>query len=590
MKCKLLIACLTLLLISGCVKDESNFIKGPEGKTYTSNILGVVLDEEGQPIKDVQVSFGGVNKMTDENGVYLFKNAEVSDQHSYIRLKKDGYFDGSRAFMTSRKSSIQLNNILLRKNFDKNFDSENGGTLKESNITLDFPSNAIVFESTGEPYSGQVNLALKYLDPSSETIYDEMPGNLTGLNTAQAEVVLTSYGMFAIEMQGSGGQKLQIASGKKVKISNKVPDGLLNKAPSTIPLWYFDEVLGYWREEGEAQLINDTYVGEVGHFSYWNYDVEFSSIVVNGKILNSIGEPLSGASVLLNLPGLPVTMHGKSNSAGTFAGMIPKDMVINIEIIIDQNNCKNTIYSDQIGPFSSDVTLSDIIIDEGTIDNFNSVVLTGEILNCNFTSVQNGYIKVTNSGNTITLIPFENGQVNETFMVCNDINVLTFEAIDMENIQSSSLISFNINNVINLGRVIACGTIPSYIEIKIPELSIDTILLNNIVQRNNVIVAVRGFLGDYFSPGYIEANISWELTTMGEITPGTFGISDAITGLRLFLPEFITTQDYTVIGNVMVTKGGKNSGDIIEGTYEMLATRAENNSKVNVTGYFHCAL
>lgn len=68
-------------------------------------------------------------------------------------------------------------------------------------------------------------------------------------------------------MQSTNGQKLQIASGKKVKMSNKVPNELLDKAPSTIPLWYFDESLGYWIEKGEAHLVNDSYVGEVGHFS-----------------------------------------------------------------------------------------------------------------------------------------------------------------------------------------------------------------------------------------------------------------------------------------------------------------------------------
>ena len=179
MKLQLLLFTILSLLISSCVKEESDFIKGEQGLTYTSNILGIVIDEEGQPIKDANVTFNGVTKTTDANGVYQFKDVEVSDRHSNIRIKKDGYFDGSRAFMTARKASISLKVILLKKDFDQSFNSNTGGSLKESNINVEFPSDGIVVESTGEKYAGQVNVAIKYMDPNSETIFDEMPGNLS---------------------------------------------------------------------------------------------------------------------------------------------------------------------------------------------------------------------------------------------------------------------------------------------------------------------------------------------------------------------------------------------------------------------------
>ena len=89
MKIQLLLFTILSLLVSSCVKEESDFIKGEQGHTYTSNILGIVIDEEGQPIKDANVTFNGVTKTTDENGVYQFKDVEVSDRHSNLRIKKE---------------------------------------------------------------------------------------------------------------------------------------------------------------------------------------------------------------------------------------------------------------------------------------------------------------------------------------------------------------------------------------------------------------------------------------------------------------------------------------------------------------------
>lgn len=81
-----------------------------------------------------------------------------------------------------------------------------------------------------------------------------MPGALTGLDQAGTKVVLGSFGMVAVELQGDGGELLQIASGKTVELRLAVSALQLSKAPATIPMWYFDEVKGYWVEEGQAVL------------------------------------------------------------------------------------------------------------------------------------------------------------------------------------------------------------------------------------------------------------------------------------------------------------------------------------------------
>lgn len=77
-----------------------------------------------------------------------------------------------------------------------------------------------------------------------------MPGSLRGTRTDSPEVVLQSFGMVAVEITGANGEALQLANGKTASISFSIAPSLLSFAPARIPLWYFDENTGLWKEEG----------------------------------------------------------------------------------------------------------------------------------------------------------------------------------------------------------------------------------------------------------------------------------------------------------------------------------------------------
>jgi ABC-type sulfate transport system permease subunit len=100
-----------------------------------------------------------------------------------------------------------------------------------------------------------------------------MPGNLTGITINNEQKILQTYGMIAVEMEGSSGEALNIAGSKQATISFPIPSAMLANAPATIPLWHFDETIGVWKEEGTATKQGNAYVGVVTHFSFWNCDV-----------------------------------------------------------------------------------------------------------------------------------------------------------------------------------------------------------------------------------------------------------------------------------------------------------------------------
>ncbi len=57
--------------------------------------------------------------------------------------------------------------------------------------------------------------------------------------------------MAAVELTGTSGELLQIATGKKATLTLSIPSSLAASAPATIPLWFFDEAKGLWKEEAE---------------------------------------------------------------------------------------------------------------------------------------------------------------------------------------------------------------------------------------------------------------------------------------------------------------------------------------------------
>ncbi len=141
-----------------------------------------------------------------------------------------------------------VNNIeitLIPKKERDNFQASAGGNISiENGAAVNFPVNGIIDESTNAAYTGTVRVFGAYLDPEDLTLASIMPGNLTGLTANNEHKILQTYGMIAVELEGSNGEKLNLASGKLAIIILPIPSALQANAPASIPLWYFSDTLG----------------------------------------------------------------------------------------------------------------------------------------------------------------------------------------------------------------------------------------------------------------------------------------------------------------------------------------------------------
>ncbi len=384
---------LVLLIFSSCRKDTDmvtvteetpnpEIIEGyqPLIQIINGNLIGQVVDFEGAPVSDAIVEMGDNNTTTDIYGHFFFNDVDMNSKGQYVTIEKEGFFLGSRRFFPQADVKSRVRVEMITKTFDQSFNSSSpaGEGVTFGNVTLWFPSNGIVTESGGE-YNGTVYVAAQWLDPTTNRVYDQMPGNLSGVTTASEEVALKTLGMVAVELQGENGEKLNIKEDTEAGFAYEIPEELIANAPSEIPLWSFNEELGIWVEEGSAVLSpgGDVYRGEFTHFSFWNWDIPAGNVYFSATFQDQTGNPIQNVLVTLSSTNYG-TGSGYTDDQGYVSGIIPAGDVLTIEVWA-AFGCATSFYTEEIGPFDEDVDLGIIVLEDTSV---NATSVTGTLINC----------------------------------------------------------------------------------------------------------------------------------------------------------------------------------------------------------------
>ena len=449
-----------LFLFNACKKDEpveplstgTNAQATPSldlGSKINTSFSGTILDESGQPISGVSITISGETALTDGSGNFFIPEVKVPEKLAFIKAEKNGYFTGSRSLPPVANAVNQIKITLLEKTI--------AGTVQSGeNATISLNSGAAVdlegayVDASGNPYNGSVQVALKYLPALAAATRQQMPGMLYAENESGAGGVLETYGMLAVELIGEAGQELQIASGSQATLHVPVENSQLQSAPNSIPLWYFNEDVGYWVEEGSATLVNGEYVGNVDHFTFWNCDRFLESFIFEGFVNFVNGTAASGAEVNITAGANQTT--GYASGSGYFHTYLPTNTLIHLEIV---NACGGTPFSFQIGPFSSTANVSESF--QISNDNSHEYLLSGELVDCNGDPLTDATV-IFFSDNSLVSEHVTNGNFNTTFSTCNLQSSIN---IHVSNHQNSEHLSQNIplnGNQNNLGQLTVCST------------------------------------------------------------------------------------------------------------------------------------
>lgn len=558
-----------MLLVISCKKEEitPNSPQNPSTPTSTTNPLysgvtistsigGVVNDEFGTPVANALVSVGSDQVYTNDLGYFRLDNVSVDQNRAFIKVEKGGYFLGAKSIKPSTSAISYVRIQLILKTLEGAIDNSQGGTISVAG------GPSIVFEAgdvskeNGDPYNGSVSVFAKYLNPTASNIGEIIPGDLDAVDENGQAVALVTYGMLAVELVGSNGEALNVASGEKVELTFPVQSVQTSTAPASIPLWFFDETLGNWQEDGSASLQGNSYVGEVSHFTFWNCDDPYPAVKLKLHI-HCGNSPMANATVRLESPSGFHYGTAYTNSTGNINELIPSGIPLILKILDD---CGNVIYQQNLGICTADTNLGDIELCN------NSSTVTAVLKDCNGVPISSGLLSVQIGSNHVPLFTDANGNINSLIFTCitDSVQVSGFDLA--QNLQSTSQ-WVQVSANMNVGDIVICDQIQEYLEYTLD----GTQFVINDLGQNEVFVNTS-FLGPVPLTGHIGVmandgpNMMSFWTENGgagsysnTVVPGaTNGVGFNVNGI--LGPPNVLTINYTDYGAV--------AGDYYEGTFQ----------------------
>lgn len=472
------------MLLTSCNPNESvDMPETPENNPTSSQLdlgsniqrdfMGRIVDQSSVPLDNVSITIGNKTATTDNNGMFKISDVQVKQRQAFILAEKPGFLNGMRSVVPTQGTNM-INIMMITENL--------AGTVT-SGVTseVSLPNGTKVGfdgsfkDQNGNAYSGNVDVYMYHLDPANPDNNILMPGSLQAVNQDGDERVLESYGMLNVELKGDSGQKLNIADGHIATIEMPMDPAQSGVAPSVIPLWHFDEVNGYWVEDGEATLVSGKYIGEVSHFSWWNCDAQFPTVDLCMTVVDASNIPLSNVKVELWRSGQTYPRIGFSNGNGEICGLIPANETLTLKAI---DQCGIEVYNTTIGPFNSDTNYGDVVM-----SSVNYSAVTGNLVDCSSQPVTNGYVTV-HYGQEYASVEVVNGSFTLNMIECASITEFTLEGVNYDTFQTTTPLPFNFTTP-NVGNIIACDTVTEYISVQIDNDPVDYYLLNLTAQEGD---------------------------------------------------------------------------------------------------------
>ncbi|MEO1714403.1 MAG: hypothetical protein AAFU60_13810, partial [Bacteroidota bacterium] len=442
-----------VLLLGACRKDNTvteKIVETPEPEVYIETQLeGRVFDQNGNVLEGAIITMGSQQVLSDMNGRYSIK-ATTGGDRAAVRIQKEGFFSHYPTINPTEDGVNQLDVKLRPRILSYEFNAAQGGAFfLNGGSGVQFQQNAMV-QANGEAYTGTVMVYSQYIDPTAADYQEIMPGNLLAVDAQDEMRALQSFGMLRVELEDPSGNPLQISEPATLTVD--VPASLEGNAPATIPLWHFDEASGLWIEEGEASLQpSGVYTGQVSHFSFWNCDIPINFIYLDGGV--SINGFETSAKVCVEQLSTGVSFCTYTDDKGNFEGWVPNDELLEVTVF---NDCNEEIYSEQVGPFSQNTSLSTYVI---SAPSQEFITISGAVVDCDNSPLTDGYIMVQGNSSSPNSEIFQvapDGTVEGQYLVCSSTEV-SIRAFDGENLVVSDPVDFPINNSVDFGTMAACG-------------------------------------------------------------------------------------------------------------------------------------
>ncbi len=458
------------------------------------SVSGLVTDVNG-PLAQVQVQLMGQTIETDDQGLFSFNDIELDREGTLVKATATSYINGSRVFYPSADNNNFVH-IRMQLPFIDDFSSANGGLVQIQEASILLPSGDYV--TAVDRYSGSITTKGLWLDPTKEDFYQSMPGDLRGINEEDELVSLVPFGMIKLSLENNLSQELDLPLGTTAELNMPIPTALLNAAPQTIPLYYYEAENGVWIQEGFAEKEDGFYKGEVNHFTFWTCASSHEIINLSGQILID-GQVAANTLISLNdtAQGFSITLS--TSDSGHFMIRVPSGLDLTLST---QGDCNGEMLESPLGVLTEE---KECIIDFENAESAD-INISGYIMNCDNTApATNAFARIVFDQYNLLVKVNEDGFFEKKIDACTD--AITIYGIDMENDKVSDSQVFLASPEVIVDFILPCDSVSSGFNIDYEGMDWKSQLQNTVIHDWKIsdIILTGGPRTIIFSPSITNA-------------------------------------------------------------------------------------
>lgn len=289
-------------------------------------LQGHVFFDDGTPAAGAEVTVYATTATTDVEGSFELAGLPAGEAPVTIRAEGAAPAFGSVLAEDGQTTNATFRVLSLRTASLP--DAAAGGTVTtDEGLMLQFAPNSLI-DTNGVQVSGAVDVHYALFDTVLSLI--AAPGGLLTTGRDGSLVPLVSNGMASVSLSQRG-----------VEVQPVLPVGLSfptlgAPAPDCeeFRLYGFDEGSGVWVEEGGGAVVDDRFVGEVDHFSYWNCDAPAAGDGCIDITLLREGAPVALQRVGVWLSNWTAAMP-TTDVLGSFRIPAPAGSVVSLGIVLD---------------------------------------------------------------------------------------------------------------------------------------------------------------------------------------------------------------------------------------------------------------